>query len=68
MDYRDYDYNLTKEKSIIKFINSSKLPLQRKEIKEYAINLGIKDRTLSDMIKKNVKRAKIKRLSFGLYF
>jgi hypothetical protein len=67
MEYKDYDYNFIREKKIIGFINLIGAPVERKEIKEYAINLGIKDRTLSDILKRNVKEAKIKRLSHGMY-
>ena len=67
MNYRDYKYNLVEEKKIIEFINSADEPLQRKDIKKYALSIGYKDRTLSDMLKKNVMSGKIQRISQGLY-
>ena len=67
MNYRDYKYNLVTEKKIIEFINSADKPLRRKDIKKYALSIGYKDRTLSDMLKKSVVSGKIQRISQGLY-
>ena len=55
MDYKDYKYNLVREKNLLEFINSTKKPLRRKDIKQYAVKLDIVDRTLSDILKRNVK-------------
>jgi hypothetical protein len=67
MDYKDYKYNLVREKNLLEFINSTKKPLRRKDIKQYAVKLDIVDRTLSDILKRNVKDGLIQRLSHGLY-
>ena len=67
-NYNNLDhYNLTREKEIIKFINSYKTPLRRSQIKEYATKIGIKNRTLTDLLKRRVKSKELKRLSHGLY-
>ncbi len=67
MNYRDFKYNLVTEKKIIEFINSTDEPLQRKDIKKYALSIGYKDRTLSDMLKKSVMSGRIQRITHGLY-
>lgn len=67
MDYKDYKYNLVREKNLLEFINSNEKPLRRRDIKQYAVKLDILDRTLSDILKRNVKDGLIQRLSHGLY-
>ena len=60
-------YIISKNWKIIEFINSADKPLRRKDIKKYALSIGYKDRTLSDMLKKSVVSGKIQRISQGLY-
>lgn len=67
MEY-DYYYNdLVAEKKIIEFINSSEVPLRREEIQDFGTKLGVKKRTLSNLLKRNLEKKKIARLSHGIY-
>ena len=67
MEY-DYYYNdLVAEKRIIEFINSSEVPLRREEIQDFGTKLGVKKRTLSNLLKRNVRKKKIARLRHGIY-
>ena len=68
-DIWDYetDYNLLKETEIIKFINSLTTPVRRMHIQEIADTLRIPSRTLTNMLKRNVQRRRIKKLAHGIY-
>lgn len=68
-DIWDYEteYNLIKEKELIKFIDSLETPVRRMEIQEVADTIRIPSRTLSDILKRNVQRRNIKKLAHGIY-
>ena len=60
-------YNEVKVKELVKWIDDENRLIERWEILEKSRLLFIKERTLSDILKKLVFSKKIKRLSHGLY-
>jgi len=60
-------YNDVRIKELVKWINEEERILERKEVLEKAKTMFIKERTLSDILKKLVLSRKIQRLSHGLY-
>jgi len=63
----EYSYNDVKVKELVKWMNDEGRILERREILEKTKTMFIKERTLSDILKKLVLSQKIQRLSHGLY-